>query len=159
MFVYRYEPRYFKVGEVILPDLDKDPELIESNRRVEAIINQVRPELKDIRSRALYTSLNREQFDGYIHAGKRGFNILKDRNFYKLKINASDIMFEGDLKYYTLAQNQLNDPEKALEAVKKFVAGKHMPMEVPSMEILVPSAIVAEILYERPRTELKLEKP
>ena len=63
MIAYRYDPRYFEVGDNITPDLSKPPLLTDENKRVESMIFQIRPELRDIRSRALYTWQNLTRFE------------------------------------------------------------------------------------------------
>lgn len=109
MKVYRYEDRLFKVGDVITPDLIKEPVLTPENIAVETIISKLDPKLAKIRSRALYTWLSRELFESFIELHKRGVSILKNKNFYELQISSQDILFESDLNYYTLAMEHFDN--------------------------------------------------
>ena len=71
---------------------------------------------------------------------------FRNKNFYELEINSQDILFEGDLNYYTQAINHLEDDKLCTEKVKCFISGENGLELPPRIEILVRKAIVADIL-------------
>lgn len=146
MYVYRYEPRAYEVGEIMFPDFNREPELTSGNKEVEKLIYKLRPELKDVRSRALYTWQSERLVRSFIEAKEKGVKLLQDRNFYKLLISESDILFEADLNYYRMVEKNIDDEEKCQHALIRYVSGKHLPMVTPQIEILVSSAKVVEVM-------------
>lgn len=130
--VWRFDPREFRPGELMQPNLAKRPSLKDSELLAERALCEIDPTSAQDRARALYCY----ELHRHAYAGAIGY----DAFLYELEIDQDDIIHRGDLGFYEDIKSS-GDGVASQMAAKNYWSGNDHPSN-SIIEILVPRALV-----------------
>lgn len=148
LIVYRYEPRLFSPGEIVFPDFTIAPRLNDGERAVEEEILNLDPDLSRIRNQALYTWQSKKMFERLITGITRHASTIRGKQYYQLEIDASDILFKGNLLTYNQAATNRDSQTFFEKSVRDYIKGCDLSDALEHAEILVSKAKVLK-RYDR----------
>ncbi len=103
-------------------------------------MRQTMPHGERIRSTSLYTWAR-------LPVAERGWRSWPEAHLYRLEIRDGDIVFEGDLDFFSDAKNAIANGADPAEAVAQYCSG-NIKADGARVEVLVCEAGVLEKVYD-----------
>ena len=115
--VYRYDSEEFQANQIIRSQRDHFQRLSDDEKEVENHVRNTMPDGERIRSTSLYTWAR-------LPIAERGWRSWRQAHLYRLEIKVEDIVFEGDLDFFSDAKDAVARHANPAEAVTQYCAGK-----------------------------------
>lgn len=138
--VYRYDSEEYARDQTIRSQRDHYSRLSDVEKQVECCVRKAMPDGERIRSTSLYTWAT-------LPMAETGWRSWKEANLYQLEVKEEDIVFEGDLDFFTEAKEAVANNANPDEAVAQYCAGK-IKSAGERIEILVREAKVVQKLRD-----------
>jgi len=151
MIAFRIDKRDFSIKSVILPSKKYQKNISDDGRKLEAILEKMRPEDKPKRSDSLFL------FETYEEAS-RFWTIMSNSKFYEVEFNERDVLHIGDMNLTEEMFKNISNDEILEKTAYKYWSSENSIK--PRIEILVRKSTVKKIISksEDDRCKAMLER-
>jgi|GEM_PF-2895829 len=134
---FRLDKRLFLVGQEVTTANECSAKFVDIAKRVEATLESKRPANKKRRDQCLFVFEDEK-------CAKKHWSKMKDGKLYKVSINESAISHRGDMAQMDVMKLLGASGKNMIEVAEDYWRGQKSAY--PEIEIMVPSAVVTEVM-------------